>query len=114
MGYLDVFRIYVNIVIYYLEHSHILFFISLRPSLLWPSGGIYEYTVENASSSVEPNLEKRTAKLQRQVAKRAEEVRRNTLRLEFQPPPGELRLNRPHAWGCVVRRSDVTPETSGK
>ena len=52
-------------------------------------GGIYEYTVENASQTAEPNLEKRTAKLQKAVAKRAEEVRRNFLRLEFTPPPGE-------------------------
>ena len=52
-------------------------------------GGIYEYSVENASSTAEPNLEKRTAKLQKAVARRAEEVRRNALRLEFQQPPGE-------------------------
>ena len=52
------------------------------------AGGIYEYTVENASQTAEPNLEKRTAKLQKAVAKRAEEVRRNFLRLEFTPPPG--------------------------
>ncbi|GAX84925.1 hypothetical protein CEUSTIGMA_g12346.t1 [Chlamydomonas eustigma] len=50
-------------------------------------GGIYEYTVENASLVEEPTLEKRTSKLQKAVEKRAEEVRRNTLKLDFQPPP---------------------------
>lgn len=31
------------------------------------AGGIYEYSVEDASAKAEPSLAKRTAKLQRQV-----------------------------------------------
>lgn len=52
-------------------------------------GGIYEYTVENASASDVPSLEKRTAKLERAVVARAEELRRAALRNDFEPPPSE-------------------------
>ena len=53
-------------------------------------GGIYEYSVENASLTTEPTLERRTAKLQRAVAQRAAEVRHEALKLDFQRPPGKL------------------------
>ncbi|GIL65137.1 hypothetical protein Vafri_18949, partial [Volvox africanus] len=50
-------------------------------------GGIFEYTVENASATDIPSLEKRTAKLERAVVARAEELRRAALKTDFEAPP---------------------------
>ncbi|EFJ41998.1 hypothetical protein VOLCADRAFT_119536 [Volvox carteri f. nagariensis] len=50
-------------------------------------GGIFEYTVDHASATDVPSLEKRTAKLERAVVARAEELRRAALKSDFQPPP---------------------------
>jgi hypothetical protein len=52
------------------------------------SGAIYELRVEDASTKAEPSLARRTALLQRQVAKRAAELRLMSLGGTFQPPPG--------------------------
>jgi Meckel syndrome type 1 protein len=54
-------------------------------------GGMYEYTIENVSKSAAPCLgDKRAAKLERAVAARADEMRRNAgLRMDLMPPPGE-------------------------
>jgi hypothetical protein len=48
--------------------------------------------VENASATDIPSLEKRTAKLERAVVARAEELRRAALKSDFEPPPGETRI----------------------
>lgn len=53
------------------------------------AGGIYEYSVEDASTREVPSLELRAAKLEKAVAARAEEMRRAAIKLEFMPPPGE-------------------------
>ena len=64
------------------------------PPLLTPSvpvhalGGIYEFTCENASANTAPSLERRTAKLEKVVAERAQELRRAALKADFQAPPG--------------------------
>ncbi len=53
------------------------------------TGCIYEYTVEDAGAKAEPSLAKRTAKLQKQVAARAAELRAIARgNSYFQPPPG--------------------------
>lgn len=55
-----------------------------------PAGGIYEYRVEDASAKAEPTLAKRTAKLAKQVAARAAELRALALGGgRFQPPPSK-------------------------
>ncbi|KAG1660692.1 hypothetical protein FOA52_015903 [Chlamydomonas sp. UWO 241] len=53
-------------------------------------GRLYEYSVENASNGAEPAANKRAAKLQRAVVSRAEQIRRQALRLEFQLPPPDV------------------------
>ncbi len=53
------------------------------------SGGIYEYSVKNASISTEPSLEKRAVKLHKAVARRAQEASHDAQHAEFQRPPSE-------------------------
>ena len=53
------------------------------------SGGIYEYTLENASKTDTPSLERRANKLAAAVAARAEEIRRGSHGMDFSPPPGK-------------------------
>ncbi|PNW74559.1 hypothetical protein CHLRE_12g495350v5 [Chlamydomonas reinhardtii] len=50
-------------------------------------GGIFEYSVDNASAADVPSLERRAAKLERAVVARAEELRRAALKSDFEPPP---------------------------
>ncbi|MEW5298780.1 MAG: hypothetical protein WDW36_001863 [Sanguina aurantia] len=52
-------------------------------------GGIFEYTVENASTTTAPSLDKRTAKLRKAVLQRADELRRAALKADFQKPPAD-------------------------
>lgn len=53
------------------------------------TGGIYQYTVENASKTEAPSLEKRAARLQKAVVERANELRRSACHMDFTPPPGK-------------------------
>ncbi len=48
--------------------------------------------MENASATDIPSLEKRTAKLERGVVARAEELRWAALKSDFEPPLGETRM----------------------
>eukprot|EP00878_Enallax_costatus_P019540 GHUV01020615.1.p1 GENE.GHUV01020615.1~~GHUV01020615.1.p1 ORF type:complete len:419 (+),score=117.15 GHUV01020615.1:376-1632(+) len=51
-------------------------------------GGIYEYVIEPASHTAAPSLEKHAAKLAVAVAAQAEEIRRQSTRMDHMPPPG--------------------------
>eukprot|EP00798_Chlamydomonas_sp_ICE-L_P014455 gene14455-20467_t len=70
------------------------------------AGGIYEYSVENASIAEGASLDRRTAKLQKQVGLRAEELRRNALLAEFTPPPEDENSFRMHLFGEIVAVAD--------
>lgn len=46
--------------------------------------------MENASTTTAPSLDKRTAKLEKAVLQRADELRRAALKVDFQKPPGKF------------------------
>lgn len=69
------------------QHTHT--HIHTHPYLSRRAGGIFEYSVDNASAADVPSLERRAAKLERAVVARAEELRRAALKSDFEPPPRE-------------------------